>query len=100
MASKVVIGAVIMILLIIALVPVVVQFIADADRAVLECNDAGTPILNESLELCTNASGVGVVNATPTEAGLTSTQSSMLLLTITFIVLGVVVVIVRKTGLI
>ena len=29
------------------------------------CNDTGTPIRNVSLNLCTNASGVSVVNSTP-----------------------------------
>jgi len=95
-----VIGFFFLIVIAITLIPVFVDSVDSADRAVLECNDALLDTLDTTYNLCTNASGVSVVNATPTEAGLTGSQETLLLIIPTFLVLAVLFIIAKKTGLI
>lgn len=84
----------------VAFVPIYLTLVDDADASVLTCDDSATPILNTSLSLCTNASGVGVVNATPSESGLTATEETMMGLTVMFFILGLVFIVLNKTGVV
>lgn len=143
--SDIVIGALIFVALIATLVPVMTSSIHEATVAQRSClddahpyecldNDDGllnwcsnvtstsllclntsVPILNVSTSLCTNASGVRVINSTPisgcdstgyaagigpyTNTGLSTTEATLLGLTVLFLVLAGVFTIVKSTGL-
>ena len=139
-----IIGVVIFLALLVAFVPAITDNIANADdqRActtagfefecldnddgmlnwcsnetdgTLHCTNAALPIFNVSTQLCTNASGVGVVNGTPTsvcdstgwaagivayeDVGLSPIETTMLGLVILFLVLGGVFGLIKATGL-
>lgn len=93
-----VVGVVVGIAILVALVPVVASFIQQGVD-VYECQNPDLPIWNQTFELCTNASGVGVVNESGTHVGLGATEEALLLLTILFLVLAFVFVVVKESGL-
>lgn len=139
-----IIGLVIAIIVLISIVPIIATFIKQSDdqRActdpehpyecldlddglinwcsnesdgTVHCIDPDLPIYNVTTQLCTNASGVKVINATPTsvcdsfnwadgivpyeDVGLTTTETTLLDLIILVLVLSVVIGFVIGSGI-
>lgn len=91
---------VVVVVVLVSLIPIVVDSIDRADSQILECNDGTNTILNETLSpsLCCNQTNCAG-NSTPTEAGLTPGQEAIALLSLTFLMLGVVTLVAKKVGL-
>lgn len=92
------VSIVLVIVLMLAFIPLVLDFVSSADSEELECNAVATPILNTSFELCTNASGVHVVNASPTwsDGNLSNTETTILGIIPILFVVGLIVFVIGK----
>lgn len=100
MAISFVVMFVIGLMIFIASVPMMTDAVEDADNTVLGCASGGsTPTLNETFTpaLCCNLTDCGT-NSTPLQQGLTGGQETLMLLTITMIIIGIVVLIVKRLG--
>jgi len=87
------------VILAVAFVPTYTTAVDNAYSGQFECNDAVLDTLNTTANLCYNGTHMSETEA-PTQAGLSTSQRNILLLGVTFVVIGGLVFAVKKTGLV
>lgn len=94
----IVIGILLFVVFFVNLIPVFTDAVDNADAQVLECNAVGYGELNETAGLCFNGTNMSDTQS-PTEAGLTGAEETILLLTLTFFAIAGIVFAAKRYGL-